>query len=160
MAAAPLHIVQAMTIPVRRLRVHEKTVDFAVLVHKLTRSLPHAWQHLANQARRSSCSIALNLSEGCAQHGAEQRRYFRISRGSAWECDTTFLILARDGAIAPAAAREIEESANVISAMITSLIKRSERVDSERTARKRQRRTPNSEPRTPDAVAVRALPSE
>src|SRR5687767_1098744 len=107
-----------MTIPVRRLRVFEKAVDFAVRVNVLTRKLPSDWQHLAHQARRSSCSIALNLAEGCSQQGAEQRRYFRISRGSVWECDTTFAILARAGAIPPEAAREIEAAANIVSAMI------------------------------------------
>jgi four helix bundle protein len=135
---APVFSTYSRMIPVRRLRVFEKTVDFAVRVNVLTRRLPLDWQHLAQQARRSSCSIALNLSEGCSQQGAEQRRYFRIARGSAWECDTTIHILARAGAIPPEAAQEIEKDADVISAMISSLIIRSERAEPARKLEKKK----------------------
>ncbi len=48
---------------------------------------PTGYGNLADQLRRASISVPLNIAEGSGKTGkADQRRYYSSARGSAMEC--------------------------------------------------------------------------
>jgi four helix bundle protein len=50
-------------------------------------SLPAQYAGLADQVRRASVSIVLNIAEGSGKtSGPDQRRFYAMARGSAMEC--------------------------------------------------------------------------
>ncbi len=70
-----------------RLDVYAVTMEFIRWRHDCLRRLPRR-SDLADQLDRASTSIALNIAEACGEGcGADQRRFFRIARRSATECD-------------------------------------------------------------------------
>jgi four helix bundle protein len=56
------------------------------VIKQVIDELPPGYGFLADQLRRAASSVALNFSEGYGKSTpADQRRYFRIARGSAYE---------------------------------------------------------------------------
>lgn len=70
-----------------RLDVYRLAVEFLALSTKLTESLP-ASNALADQLRRASLSVPLNIAEGVGKPNgsADAKRSYNIARGSAMEC--------------------------------------------------------------------------
>lgn len=70
-----------------RLDVYRLAVEFLALATKLTDSLPVS-NTLADQLRRASLSITLNIAEGAGKPNgsADAKRSYNIARGSAMEC--------------------------------------------------------------------------
>ncbi|MDI6715452.1 MAG: four helix bundle protein [Actinomycetota bacterium] len=63
-------------------------------------NLPKGKYFMADQLRRASLSISLNIAEGNGRwHKAEKRQFFTIARGSACECVPILELLRRDGSI-------------------------------------------------------------
>ncbi len=58
--------------------------------YKLSKRLPDSEKFaLAQQIRRASTSVTLNIAEGCSRRSFnERRRYFEIARGSVIEIDS------------------------------------------------------------------------
>jgi four helix bundle protein len=111
----------------RRLEVFDLAVDFTILIAGATRNLPPQWWWLEKQLVRAAGSIALNIAEGSAETGtAQERRFYRIARGSAAECDAALCMLGRAGLLDANIAADAESSLNRMSAMLRSLIRRSE----------------------------------
>ena len=73
-----------------RLTVFSKSRDLVLECYKLTRLFPSDEKFaLVQQIRRASCSIHLNIAEGCSRKSAgERKRFFEIARGSLIEVDT------------------------------------------------------------------------
>ncbi len=71
----------------QRLDVYRAAIKFAGWRRRLLRRLPAADGDLADQMRRASTSIALNVAEGCGEFSLPDRaRFYRFARRSAAEC--------------------------------------------------------------------------
>jgi four helix bundle protein len=69
------------------LNVYQTAVRFLPLAAAIADSLAPRHTALADQLRRASLSIPLNIAEGSGKStGPDQRRFYTIARGSAMEC--------------------------------------------------------------------------
>ncbi len=80
--------------------IYQRTLELVSLAKQVIDALPVGLGFLADQLRRAASSVLLNFSEGCGKHTlAEQRRFFRIARGSAYEVAAILDVAQRFGAI-------------------------------------------------------------
>jgi four helix bundle protein len=71
----------------RKLDVYQIAVRFLPLAVSIADSLPSRYAAMADQLRRASLSISLNIAEGSGKStGPDQRRFYSIACGSAMEC--------------------------------------------------------------------------
>ena len=71
----------------RNLEVYQFAVRFLPLAAEIASAMPRKHVSLADQLRRASISIPLNIAEGSGKTtGPDQRRFYAIARGSAMEC--------------------------------------------------------------------------
>jgi four helix bundle protein len=69
------------------LDVYQTAVRFLPVASEIADSLPPRYAALAEQLRRASSSISLNIAEGSGKStGADQRRFYSMARGSAMQC--------------------------------------------------------------------------
>ena len=69
-----------------RFAVYDLALEFVVLSDGIIEGLPRGRAHLADQFRRASLSVVLNLAEGAGKHSKlDKRRYYLTARGSATE---------------------------------------------------------------------------
>ena len=67
--------------------VYKKAIDFADEIYELTKDFPKGNYYLADQLNRAALSISANIAEGNGRyHKADRANFFRIARGSAFEC--------------------------------------------------------------------------
>jgi len=80
------------------LKAYQHARRLVVLSRPLIAKLPDTEQDLAEQWRRASNSVALNLAEGASRRGAKEfRRFADIARGSLHEVEAIIdLILAME----------------------------------------------------------------
>jgi len=78
----------------RRLKVWQKSVQFATTIYKITHSYPSIEKYgLVSQIRRSVVSISSNIAEGAGRNGNKAFCHFlRIAYGSACEVETQLII--------------------------------------------------------------------
>lgn len=70
-----------------KLDVYRKAVDFADKICELTKDFEKGNYYLTDQLNRAALSISTNIAEGNGRyHKADRINFFRISRGSAFEC--------------------------------------------------------------------------
>jgi four helix bundle protein len=70
----------------RNTRIYGRAIELVELSAVVVAELPVGCGFLADQLRRASSSVVLNFAEGHDKGSLkEQRRYFRIARGSAME---------------------------------------------------------------------------
>lgn len=70
-----------------KLDVYRTSMEFLGNVSILIDRLPKGYSHLADQLRRASLSIPLNIAEGSAQSSPALRsQFYAIARASAVEC--------------------------------------------------------------------------
>jgi four helix bundle protein len=83
--------------------IYQRALELVRLVHAVQSELPPGYAFLADQLRRAASSVVLNFSEGYGKSTpAEQRRYFRIARGSAYEVAAALDLGQAFGVVAPA----------------------------------------------------------
>jgi four helix bundle protein len=71
----------------RKLDVYQTAVHFLPLAAGIADRLPPRYASMADQLRRASLPISLNIAEGSGKStGPDQRRFYAIARGSAMEC--------------------------------------------------------------------------
>lgn len=69
------------------LEVYKKTIILADDLGVVTESFPKGNYYLSDQLNRAALSIATNIAEGNGKyHKADRINFFRIARGSAFEC--------------------------------------------------------------------------
>ena len=70
-----------------RLDVYQRSVEFLACSSRLLDEMPKGNSALADQLRRASLSIPLNVAEGVGKSSRpDQRSFFHNARGSAMEC--------------------------------------------------------------------------
>ena len=110
----------------KEFEVYKRAYRLSLEVHKSSLTFPKYEQYaLADQLRRASKSIALNIAEGYGKSGsaAEFKRYLLISLGS---CNETLVILdyCKDlGYMSPTDCELYHNEYNVLSKMVYSLHK-------------------------------------
>ena len=74
-----------------KLDVYKVSIEFMVLAVNTANDIPKGYSSLADQLKRASWSIPLNIAEGCGKRGIkDKKRFFAIARGSAMECAAIF----------------------------------------------------------------------
>ena len=70
-----------------RLDAYRLAIELLAVAEQLARSLPQGRSYLADQLRRASLSISLNIAEGAGEFApADKARFYRMARRSATEC--------------------------------------------------------------------------
>jgi four helix bundle protein len=106
----------------RKLDVYQVAVRFLPVAAQVADGLPRHYTGLADQLRRASLSIPLNIAEGSGKRtGPDQRRHYAIARGSAMECAAVI-----DACVALAAIEEAhaEEANRLLTSAINMLSRR------------------------------------
>ena len=112
--------------PHDRLDVYRAAVEFLVVVEDIVPTLPRGRAYLADQLRRASTSICLNIAEGSGEFAAaDKARFYRFARRSSTECAAildAFRIAGGDGGAGLARGKELLfRIASMLSAMISRL---------------------------------------
>jgi four helix bundle protein len=77
-----------------KLDVYQCALRFAALVFQILQQLPRGHSELADQLKRATISIPLNIAEGAGKPTDRDRsRFCAIARGSAMECGAILDIL-------------------------------------------------------------------
>ncbi len=113
----------AMTeLPFERLDVYRVSLEFAAECHRICNSLERGLGHVANQLRRSSCSVLTNTAEAATEFSpAEKARIFRIALRSAGESLALIAFLERIGGTKQISTNETRELGIRAIAMLTNL---------------------------------------
>ena len=70
-----------------RLDVYRAAIEFLILADQIASALPKGRGYLADQLRRATLSIALNVAEGAGEFAAaDKARFYRMARRSGTEC--------------------------------------------------------------------------
>jgi four helix bundle protein len=70
-----------------KLDVYRKSIEFLSIAASMQDSFPRGQSALADQLKRASMSIPLNIAEATGKTGkADNRKFFAIARGSTLEC--------------------------------------------------------------------------
>jgi len=78
-----------------RLDVYQCAIGFAALSFRLLEGMPRGHAQLADQLRRATMSIPLNIAEASGKtSSADRARFHAIARGSAMECGAIVDLLA------------------------------------------------------------------
>jgi four helix bundle protein len=109
-----------------KLNVWQRAIDLVITTYKLTenRKAFKSDFSLIDQMRRAAVSIPSNISEGDELATEKQAiKHFYISKGSAAELYTQFLISCRIGYLSSEEAEPIMKECKIISSMLSNLIK-------------------------------------
>ena len=122
----------------RKLDVWEKSVQLAVEVCEMADRLPWRARNLADQVRRSSCSVPSNVAESTGRSTARDQRQFAVrARGSLAELDTQLEICKRLGYVRPTNATEFENRIEGVGRVLSGLLRYYARRERETTKKRR-----------------------
>ena len=109
--------------------MYQRAVDLAEKIAALTETFPaKGYYHLIDQIRRASLSISLNIAEGNGRwHAKERKNFFWIARGSVFECVPVLELCKREKLITEEKHTELKAELEVLSRMLTALIKGTEK---------------------------------
>ena len=110
-----------------KLDVYQKALELVSHVHFLTTDAPQGYAHLINQLRRAAISIPLNIAEGYGRYNPKEKgRFYRIARGSCYECVAAVEICYRCRVLDDNARATIREELDATGRMLTGLIRSGE----------------------------------
>ncbi|MBU2102625.1 MAG: four helix bundle protein [Candidatus Omnitrophica bacterium] len=105
------------------LEVYKKAIAFADEISNLTEGFSKGSYYLTDQLNRAALSIATNIAEGNGRYSkADRKNFFRISRGSAFECVPILELCKRKGLIKEEQAKVLKENLDEICKMLSGLI--------------------------------------
>jgi len=109
-----------------KLDVYRKAVDFADRIFGLSKNFAKGNYYLVDQLNRAALSISTNIAEGNGRyHKAERRNFFRIARGSAFECIPIIELCKRKTLVSDEESGNLKKELEDISKMLSGLIKQS-----------------------------------
>jgi len=107
-----------------KLDVYQKAVDFADTICGLTKDFLKGNYYLVDQLNRAALSISTNIAEGNGRyHRADRVNFFRIARGSAFECVPILEISTRKGLINADKSIALKSDLEDICKMLSGLMK-------------------------------------
>ena len=102
-----------------KLHVYQRAIEFLALATQLLEKIPRGQANLADQLRRASLSIPLNIAEGAGKASRQDSaRFFAIARGSALECGAildAFVVLGIES-------RQVTERGKVLLVAVVSML--------------------------------------
>ncbi|MBN2753785.1 MAG: four helix bundle protein [Candidatus Goldbacteria bacterium] len=105
------------------LHVYQKSIQFADDITNITEKFPKGKFYISDQLNRAVTSIPFNIAEGNGKFTAgDKRSYFRIARGSAFECVAILDICSRKKLIHEIEHKQYRETLVAICKMLTGLI--------------------------------------
>ena len=109
--------------PNHNLDAWKKSVDFVVMIYKMTESFPKEEKFgLTSQIRRAAVSIPANIAEGAARKSDKEfLQFLFVSQGSTSEVETEILIAYRLGFLSDSNFELINKTLDDIGRMITGL---------------------------------------
>ena len=106
-----------------KLDVYQKAVNFADKTCGLTKNFAKGNYYLADQLNRAALSISTNVAEGNGRyHKADRINFFRIARGSAFECVPILEICSRKGLINTEKSMALKSELEDICKMLSGLM--------------------------------------
>lgn len=118
-----LSIFNNMAFLFEKLDVYKKAVDFAEHICEITKSFPKGHYYITDQLNRAALSISTNIAEGNGRyHKADRANFFRIARGSAFECVPILEISFRKGLIDQTKNTAMKQALEDICKMLSGLI--------------------------------------
>ena len=105
-----------------RRRVGQAALDALEQANAIAAAIDRPFGELKDQLRRASLSIICNLAEGVGKDGNDQRRYFRIARGSAYETAALIIAAHRLALVGDAQYRGARAPLVAVAAMLTRLL--------------------------------------
>ncbi len=106
------------------LDVYRKAVDFADEIYGLTETFPKGNYYLTDQLNRAALSISANIAEGNGRfHKSDRVNFFRIARGSAFECVPILEICKRKALIKEEQHLKLKKDVEDICKMLSGLMK-------------------------------------
>ena len=101
-------------------RIYRRSLELIELSKEVMRRLPVGYGFLTDQLRRASSSVVLNFAEGFSKPSArEQRRFFNISRASAYEVAAILDVALCFEVIAPEHHQRGRDLCDHLAAMLT-----------------------------------------
>jgi four helix bundle protein len=107
----------------QKLDVYKCAIEFLGHAAKLSEQAPKGYASLADQLRRASLSIPLNIAEGSGKFDKDAKRFYAIARGSALECAAIIDAFAVLQIIPPQALLPLQQLLDRTVAMLTVLIR-------------------------------------
>ncbi|MFH0790090.1 MAG: four helix bundle protein [Candidatus Omnitrophota bacterium] len=105
------------------LDVYQKAIVFADEISNLTEDFSKGNYYLTDHLNRAALSIATNIAEGNGRYGkADRKNFFRISRGSAFECVPILELCKRKKLIGEDKHKVLKERLDEICKMLSGLI--------------------------------------
>ncbi len=106
------------------LKVYQKALEYVDFVYRITKDFPKEEMFsLADQFKRASISICLNIAEGSGGTKAEFNRFLKIARRSVRECIAITEISCRQKFVGDKAKQQSRSFCLELSKMIHGLIK-------------------------------------
>jgi four helix bundle protein len=108
-----------------KLDVWQKAIDFGDFIYNQTRGFPTEERFgLTNQLRRAAVSISSNIAEGSSRNSkTDFARFIEIATGSVFEVTSQAFVARRQELLNEAEFRQIYESAEELSRMLSGLRK-------------------------------------
>ena len=70
-----------------RLDVYQVSIKFLTNAEEIAKNLPKGRSYIADQLRRASLSVVLNIAEGAGEYSKNEKiRFYRMALRSATEC--------------------------------------------------------------------------
>lgn len=105
-----------------RLDVYQTALQLGAGCFQILEKLPRGHSELADQLRRATISVTLNIAEGVGKPtDKERRRFHAIARGSAMECGAVLDLMRVQNLMEPAVANEVKELCRRVVAMLSKM---------------------------------------